>query len=128
MLVQTSREPHYARGILGKPGNTDRIARQHLAIFWRWKVPIAEGRALAQGHTIDVDEVPDTLEVMDTIDVREPEIQGAVVAAQLGELVPFEEEPLSSCASCLKLWCHRAVGDISCRESEETDIQLAMNG
>lgn len=128
MLIQTSREPHYARGILSRSGTADRVARQHLAIFWRWKVPIAEGRATTQGHTVDADEVSETLEVMDMIDVHEPEIQGAAVAAQHEKFILTEEQPLSSCASCLKLWCHRAIGDTSCRESEETDTMLAMNG
>lgn len=113
MLVQTSGEPYYARGILGKPGDTDRIARQHLTGFWRWKVPVVEGRATAQGHTVDADEVSEMFEEMDAVGQHEPEAQGGLVAAQHGELL-VEEIHESPCIRCPNIWCQGDIEEV-CR-------------
>lgn len=103
MLENTNKKQCYATGILSRPGNADRIVRQHLAFFWR--VPVVEGRTTAQGHLIDADELLDPFEEMDIVDQYEPEAQGGRVLAQHGEFLHQEVEFESPCVTCSNVWC-----------------------
>lgn len=125
MFVQTSREPHYARGVLTKNGESDRIATQHLVRFWRWDVPIVEGRAVEQGHLIDPDEVEDPHDAMDNIGQHEPEALDGYIAAQRGKFFCVEEDPESPCLKCPQLWCSGALEDV-CRQVGGVDIELLV--
>lgn len=125
MLIQTSRTPHYARGVLGKPSDIDRIARQHIAIFWRG--PVVEGRASEQGHLIDPDEDLDPLEAADSADQYDPEAQGGRMAAQLGEFLVGEEATESPCVTCPSLWCSGAL-EADCRGEGGAWVPVVISG
>lgn len=127
MLIQTSRTPHYARGVLGKPGDIDRIARQHIAIFW--KGPVVEGRASGQGHLIDPDEDLDPLEAADNADQYDPEAQGGRIAAQLGEFLVAEEAVEAPCVTCSSLWCSGALEGVCRGEGGAgAEVPVAISG
>lgn len=113
MLVQTSRAPHYARGVSPRVHaavNAERLAREHILKFW--PEPIVEGRATVQGHPIDADEEIDPHDAMDLADMYEPEALGGRVAAQKGELhADSEGESDSPCARCMNSSCHAGLED-----------------
>lgn len=109
MQIQTSRGPHYARGVLRGPDDIDRVCRQHIVNFW--SVPIIEGRATITGHSIDHDEEIDPFEAMDSTEQYEPEAQGGRFAAQKGEFLVQEEACESPCARCNNLWCSSVTAD-----------------